>query len=181
MQDLLSAWLELPIFALLSSLFAFYLATAALLVWLSFRSRLSRRIQSLKGVVAPFFVSTALIFALLVGFLSSDIWDRNRQAARAVVTESDTLVALHSLGAARGGDDKALRAAIRRYVEAVVDDEWPRLAAQERSERTDSAMNALVREVAHSQRHDGPRHSKRDAGNGAANTRCARRPRRLEQ
>ena len=148
MQQWFTAWLGLPIVALFASLFAFYFAAAALLVWLSFRSRWSARIQSYKGLVAPFFVSIATIFSLLVGFLSSDVWERNKQASRVVLTESETLVALHSVGAASGIDDKSLRTAIRTYVLAVVEDEWPRLADQERSARADAALNALLREVA---------------------------------
>jgi len=148
MQNLFIAWLALPVVMLFASLFAFYFATAALLVWLSFRSKLSDRIQSFKGLVAPFFVSTATIFGLLVGFLSNDIWERNKQASRAVLAESDTLLALYSLGAASGSDDRGLRTAIRGYVRAVVDDEWPRLAVQERSAQADAALNALLREVA---------------------------------
>jgi len=148
MQDWFKGWLELPIPALFATLFAFYFGTAAFIVWLSFRSRLSPRIQSFRGLVAPFFVSTATIFALLVGFLSSDIWERNKQAARVVLTERDTLVALHSLGAASGTDDPRLRTAIRSYVLAVVEDEWPRLAVQQRSEKADAALNALMQEVA---------------------------------
>ena len=148
MQNLFIAWLALPVVMLFASLFAFYLATAALLVWLSFRSKLSDRIQSFKGLVAPFFVSTATIFGLLVGFLSNDIWERNKQASRVVLAESDTLLALYSLGAVSGSDDRGLRTAIRGYVRAVVDDEWPRLAVQERSAQVDAALNTLLREVA---------------------------------
>ena len=148
MQEWFTAWLGLPVVTIFASLFAFYLATAALLAWLSFRSRLSERILSFKGLVAPFFVSTATIFGLLVGFLSSDIWERNKQASRVVLAESDTLLALYSLGAASGSDDRGLRTAIRSYVRAVVDDEWPRLAVQERSSQADAALNVLLREVA---------------------------------
>lgn len=148
MQSWFTAWLELPVPALIASLFAFYLATAALLVWLSFRSRLSRHIQTFKGVVAPFFGSTSIIFGLLIAFLSNDIWERNKQAERIVLTESDTLVALYSLSVASGVDNKSLRSAIRGYVRAVVEDEWPRLAVQERSPQADAALNALLREVA---------------------------------
>ena len=89
MQSWFTTWLALPVPALFVSLFAFYLFTAALMVWLSFRSRLSRRIQSFKGVVAPFFGSTAIVFGLLVAFLSNDIWERNKQAERIVFTESE--------------------------------------------------------------------------------------------
>jgi hypothetical protein len=144
----MKAWLALPVVMLFASLFAFYLASAALLVWLSFRSKLRERIQSFKGLVAPFFVSTATIFSLLVGFLSNDIWERNKQASRVVLAESDTLLALYSLGASSGSDDRGLRTAIRGYVRAVVDDEWPRLALQERSAQADAALDALLREVA---------------------------------
>jgi len=148
MQEWFVAWLGLPIVAIFASLFAFYLTTAVLWTWLSFRSRWSERILSFKGLVAPFFVSTATIFALLVGFLSNDIWERNKQAWRAVLTESDTLVALYSLSGASGSDDSGLRTAIRGYVRAVIDDEWPRLAVEERSALADAALNALLREVA---------------------------------
>ena len=96
MQSWFSAWLAWPVVAIFASLFAFYLGAAGLMVWLSFRSRLSGRILSFKGVVAPFFGSTAIIFALLIAFLSNDIWERNRQAERIVFTESDTLIALQS-------------------------------------------------------------------------------------
>src|SRR4029450_3880221 len=109
MQELLTAWLELPVAVLFVSLLAVYLATGSLLVWLSFRSKLSERIQSFKGVVAPFFFSVGVFFALLVGFLASEVWERNKQASRVVLSESDTLVGLYSMGVASGSDDKGLR------------------------------------------------------------------------
>ena len=148
MQGWFMAWLALPVFAVFASLFAFYLGTAALIVWLSFRSPLRGRIQSFKGVVAPFFGSTAIIFGLLIAFLSNDIWDRNKQAEHLIFAESDTLVALYSLSAASGVDNQGLRTAIRSYVTAVIEDEWPRLAVQQRSAQADAALNALLREVA---------------------------------
>ena len=148
MQAWFINWLALPIPVIFASLFAFYLATAAVLSWLSFRSRLAGRVQSFKGVVAPFFGSVGIIFGLLLAFLSNDIWDRNKQAERVVVAESDTLVALYSLAVASGSDSKALRASIRGYASAVVEDEWPRLRSKERSTMTDAALDTLLREVA---------------------------------
>ena len=105
MQTMISAWLGLSIPWIFACLVTFYLGTAALIVWLSFGSPLSGRILSFKGVVAPFFGSTAIIFGLLIAFLSNDIWDRNKQAERIVLTESETLLALNSLSAASGADD----------------------------------------------------------------------------
>lgn len=148
MQGLFKAWLAWPVAAVFASLFALYMSAAALMVWLSFRSRLSACVQSFRGVVPPFFGSTAIIFGVLIAFLSNDIWDRNKQAERVVFTESDTLIALYSLSAASAGNSAGLRAAIRAYASAVVEEEWPQLAEEERSPRTDAALNALLREVA---------------------------------
>ena len=148
MQSWFTAWLAWPVWSIFASLFAFYLGAAALMVWASFRPPLSLHVQSCKGVVAPFFASVGVIFGLLVAFLSNDIWDRNKQAERVVLTESDTLVALYGLSVASGADSKALRTAIRAYASAVVNDEWPRLALEERSTKTEAALNALIREVA---------------------------------
>lgn len=141
-------WLTLPVPVIFVSLFGFYLGTALLLAWVSFRSGLSGRIQSFKGVVAPFFMSTATIFALLVGFLANDIWERNQQAQRIVLVESDTLLALYSLSVASGSDEESLRAAIRGYASAVVEHEWLRLASQKRAPEADAALDTLLREVA---------------------------------
>ncbi len=148
MQGWFTAWLAWPVAAVFASLFVFYLGVAVLIVWLSFRSPLTARIQRLRGVVPPFFGATAIIFGVLIAFLSSDIWERNKQAERTVFTESDTLIALYSLSAASMRDNAALRVAIRGYVEAVVEDEWPRLAFKQRSPRADAALNSLLREVA---------------------------------
>jgi hypothetical protein len=148
MQAWFTAWLELPVPVIFASLIACYAGTSALIVWLSFKSKLSGRIQSFRGVVAPFFGSTAVVFGLLIAFLSSDVWDRNNKAQNIVFVESDTLVALYSLSAASGADNKSLRSAIRGYASAVVEEEWSLLARQERSAKADAALNALLREVA---------------------------------
>lgn len=148
MQSVFKAWLGWPVAAVFASLFVLYLGAAALMVWLSFRSRLAPWIQTFRGVVPPFFGSTAIIFGVLIAFLSNDVWERNKQAERVVFTESDTLIALYSLSAASMSDNAGLRAAIRGYATAVVEEEWPLLALEQRSPRADAALNALVREVA---------------------------------
>ncbi len=148
MQTVFKAWLGWPVAAIFASLFVVYLGVAALIVWLSFRSKLAPWVQSFRGVVPPFFGSTAIIFGVLIAFLSNDIWERNKQAEHVVFTESDTLIALYTLSAASAGNNAGLRTAIRGYASAVVEEEWPMLALEQRSPRTDAALNALVREVA---------------------------------
>lgn len=166
MQSWFIAWLALPVVVLFLSLFAFYLATAALMVWLTFRSPLSGRIHSFKGVVAPFFGSTAIIFGLLLAFLSNDIWDRNRQADRIVLIESNTLVALYSLSAASGADNSRLRSATGAAAEVAND----RCGAGGPAARS-GADRCL----------EGRRRQKGDAGHGAEDTECSRRPCRAQR
>jgi heme A synthase len=85
---------------------------------------------------------------LLIGFLSNEIWERNREAERIVLTESDTLLSLYSLSVATGSDNESLRSAIRSYAGAVVQHEWPSLAMRQRSPEADAALSTLLREVA---------------------------------
>ena len=106
MQGWFAEWLAWPVAMVFASLFAVYLSAAGIITWLSFQSPLSPRIQTFRGVVAPFFSSTAVIFGLHIAFLANDIWDRNKQAERIVAIESETLIALYSLSTASGGDNQ---------------------------------------------------------------------------
>jgi|1186.fasta_scaffold120937_2 hypothetical protein len=144
---MIDAWLELPTFALFALLILFYGIAAALIVWLCARSPLRPRILTLSGVVAPFFTATSVLFALLTGFLASDVGDRNRQAWRAVNTESSAASALYTLSVASASDMQDIRAALRDYLQSVVKDEWPRLGEQGASAKTDETYARLLREV----------------------------------
>src|SRR3982074_1665547 len=86
--DMINAWLDLPVAALFAVLIVFYALTGALILWLCVCSPLRAKILTMTGVVAPFFSAVSVLFALLTGFLASDVGDRNRQAWRAVHTES---------------------------------------------------------------------------------------------
>jgi hypothetical protein len=77
--------------------------------------------------VAPFCGAIVIIFSILVGFLASDVWDRNRRAAATVRGEGGNLVSLHALAAALGAPHVAIDRAIRAYATAVINKEWPRM------------------------------------------------------
>lgn len=139
--------IELPFAGILATLSLFYAATGTLVYWLAFRSPARAFAVKLNGVVAPFFAAVSVLFALLTGFLASDVGDRNRQAVRAVTAERDAVLNLYTLSIASASEMGSIRAALRAYVAAVVEDEWSRMAASESSQRTDEAMAVLMQEV----------------------------------
>lgn len=138
--------LELLTTANFAVLGALYLATAGLLYWVIFHSPLRARIASPTGI-AGLDTTVAILFALLTGFLASDVGERNQHAARAVQTEANELRNLHTLSVVSVSDMQAIRAALRRYVELATTQEWPAMAEQTASPQTQAAYDALLREV----------------------------------
>lgn len=90
----------------------------------------------LKGQVAAFhnevvislFAATGVVYAVLLGFLVVVVWESYDSAQRNLADEAATLVPLYRLTygmeAKEGGE---MRALVRKYAEAVVNDEWPTL------------------------------------------------------
>ncbi|NNM71883.1 DUF4239 domain-containing protein [Enterovirga aerilata] len=144
---LIEFWLDQPVWLILGGLAGLLAATGLLIFWLA-QGRLTQSFSaSLTGVVAPFFGSVAILFALLTGFLASDAWERNRQASRSVLSERDALVAVRELSLAAAADMAELRSAVRAYLAAVVDDEWPLLKDGHASPKAAGALRELLREV----------------------------------
>ncbi len=100
------------------------------------------------GVQGAFFTSISVLFALFTGFLGNDVWERQRQAHRAVHMEQDALTAIGTLGAALSADGAPIQAALRTYVTAIIEDEWPRMADQEESAKAAQALAVLLQTVA---------------------------------
>jgi hypothetical protein len=144
---MIDAWLNLPIPAMLVTLTLAYGLSVVLLYLVSFRLRTAAWVHSLGGIVAPFFTSIAVLFALLTGFLGSDVWTRNRTAIQTVVVEGDNIATLNTLSIAAGSDMRPIREALRAYAQSVIHDEWPLMAEYEPSPKTGAAMTDLLREV----------------------------------
>jgi hypothetical protein len=144
---MVDAWLNLPIPAMLTALTLAYGVSAVLLHLLSFRLGSAAWVRSLGGIVAPFFSSVAVLFSLLTGFLGNDVWTRNREALRAVVIEGDTISTLNTLSIASASDMRSIRDALRAYAQSVVADEWPTMADEESSPKTEAAMTEILREI----------------------------------
>ena len=147
---MIDAWLRLPAFWLFTVLVAAYAFTGILWSWVSFWSPLSLRVRTLNGVVAPFFGSVGILFSLLTGFLANDITEHQRLAWRAVHKEASAISSVFSLSVASASDMAEIRAALQAYAEAVVTDEWPKLARDQHSAITDAAMSELLRRVSDS-------------------------------
>lgn len=145
---MIRAWLDLPTFGIFVTLSLLYYGAAMMLWLIAFRTRLSPRIQSLNGLVAPFFSSVAILFGLLTGFLANDVGDRNRQAVRAVQAEAGELRNVYTLSVASASDMRAIRVALKTYVTSVVNDEWPQVTrGGGASPLTDAAYDEVLREV----------------------------------
>lgn len=144
---MIRAWLNMYPTGIFTSLVALYFGMALLLALLTFRSPLKRPLQSLTGVVAPFFGAVAILFALLTGFLANDVSDRGRQAYHSVQTEAGELHNLHTLSIAAASDMSTIRKAIKAYVTSVVADEWPAMYDMRLSPPTTAAYDDLLREV----------------------------------
>lgn len=144
---MIRTWLDLPNPGIFASLFFLYFGIIALLWIVVFRSRISPHIATMTGVVAPFFSSVAVLFALLTGFLANDVSERSRLAVRAIQTEAGELRNVHTLSVASASDMRAIRSALKAYVKSVVDDEWPAMDKGVSSPNTLMAYDNLLREV----------------------------------
>ncbi|WP_210493750.1 DUF4239 domain-containing protein [Microvirga antarctica] len=140
-------WLDLPIWGIFAALALGFGLSGALIHWLSFGRLGQPHAVKLVGVVAPFFSSVAILFALLTGFLANDVWDRNRVANRAILAERDGLLAVHAMSVAVVSDMSEIRAAAQAYARSLVEDEWPLMRDQESSVKADEQLLALLARV----------------------------------
>jgi hypothetical protein len=143
----IEAWLNLPAAGIFAVLTALYTVTGAVIVWLTFGPPLGPRVRKLDGVVAPFFGSVGILFALLTGFLAGDIADRNRQASRTVQAEIAELRNVYTLSIASASDMREIRAAWGHYLNAVLRDEWPAMTDGASAPSAGAAYDDLLREV----------------------------------
>ena len=144
---MLNAWLSLPTVGLCAGLAVPYGLIVIAIWWITHHSPLRARVQTLNGIVAPFFGSVAILFGLLTGFLANDISNRAREAGRALVVESEGLYAVQALSIASPSDMKNIRATLRAYAQSVLKDEWPKMVDEGRSNKTEAAYAGLLREI----------------------------------
>lgn len=141
------AWLELATWQRLLALAALYALTGAALHGLSFHSRASGWARSFRGIVAPFFVSEALIFGLLLGFVAGGVWQRSAEAVRVVRGEGDALFQIHHLSLDTDPGSAKIDNLVHAYAQSIITDEWPLLRHGGRSDATETALDNLIKGV----------------------------------
>jgi len=137
-------WLDMPVWGIFGSLAGLVAALGLLIHWLCFDERTRPRSSTFAGVVAPFFGSVAVLFSLLTGFLASEVWERNRQAGRAILAERDGVLTVHAISLAAVSDMTEIRIAVQDYAKALVDDEWSRMMDQEGSRKAGQELLRLL-------------------------------------
>lgn len=144
---MIETWLDWPAAGMFALLVALYGVTAAAIVWLAYGKVFGARMRRFDGVVAPFFTSVGILFALLTGFLAGDVSDRNRQAVQAIQAEAGALRNIHALSVAAASDMQEIRAAWAGYVRSAIADDWPAMEHGAQAPATNAAYDALLREV----------------------------------
>ncbi len=100
---------------------ALYLLITALAV--------GERARAFKAVSPGMLPPLSTLFALLVGFLSAQVWSDNDRASAAVNREASSLRAVVLLAAAFPGEPESrVRKLIRGYIQDAVTQEWPAMA-----------------------------------------------------
>ncbi len=140
-------WLQWSAPFLLLWLLTFFTLSGAIVHWVACHSRLHARLADSR-LVAPYFGSVAVLFALFLGFMFENVVAQKNRAFQAVQTEGTALSLLATYGGGEGDGGVALRAAIRDYGRAAIDDEWPQMSRERSSGRAEAALLALARTVA---------------------------------
>ncbi|GJE15595.1 bestrophin-like domain [Methylobacterium marchantiae] len=145
----LTYWLDQPVwlmFAMLGAIFAACMSVLCLLSALPV-SRPGMFKLGL-GIVAPYFNAISVMLALLTGFVANDAWERQRQASKIVQSEKTNLLAAHDLSLATASDMSEIRKRLLAYTNALIDDEWPKMAMEESSTAASEALGRLMQAVA---------------------------------
>lgn len=144
---MINAWLDLPVPLMVLVAVVVFAASAALFNWLTHHSTLAEPIGGCRGIVGPFFETIAVLFALFMGFLAADVWDRKSRAAHVVHSERDALAALLTLAATNQQVAGQINDVVTDYATSVVRDEWQRMRQQLSSPEAAERMERLLHTI----------------------------------
>jgi len=105
---------------LLAILLFFFFGTIRLLE----KSAASKWFRESDDVVPPFLALPAILFALFVSSLATDIWQKHYDAKKALIKESSALRSIILLSKSLGEQGSTLQNSVNNYVGAVLDREW---------------------------------------------------------
>jgi hypothetical protein len=121
---------------------AVLLAVAGLL--LVRRAVPAARLSAHNDVAGFIYAVLGVLYAVLVPFVLVVVWEEFRDAQADVAAEAQTLLALAQDARQLPAPlDATIRDRARRYAQAMITDEWPRLAYGQQSPRVDAALVEL--------------------------------------
>jgi hypothetical protein len=87
-------------------------------------------VEGHNDVLSPIFATAGVIYAVLLGFLVVVVWESYDNAKANIADEATHLTTAYRLTAGMRfpAERIAMRAALRRYTKAVIEDEWTRQA-----------------------------------------------------
>lgn len=101
-----------------------------------------------RGLAMGMLGVVAMMLSLLLAFSSMSVWDAYSGAESAAAAEASVSGELvRDLSVYGGPAANAAREAVRTYLRAVIEDEWPAMAAGGRSESASHKFNAIYRAV----------------------------------
>ena len=145
---MIDAWLDLPIPLMIIVASLVFGASAMLCNWVLHHSPIADWIGDFRGVVGPFFGAIAVLFALFLTFLASDVWEKKNRAWHVVQSESDALTALIALAATNQSAASQINDAVKGYITAVIEKEWPLMSQQQSSSEAAEQIDRLLQSVA---------------------------------
>jgi hypothetical protein len=131
---ILGFWLDLPVWLVFALLAAYVFGVCGVISLVTNLSWTRPWIGKLSIGIAPTYIGVlAVLLALLTGFVANDAWERQRAASRVVQAERAHALAAYDLSHAAAPDMSDLRKALVGYLDAVIDAEWPAMAADPRT------------------------------------------------
>ncbi len=98
----------------------------------------------LKAPVAPPFMALpAILFAFLLAFMASAAWQNISLARTSLVNEHTALARAAAIPIGPAAARQQMQAGLKRYVSAVIDDEWARRHNESASPDAGAAMDSL--------------------------------------
>jgi len=126
--------LYLPALWMAAIVFAATYFLAAVVFWIVTRLAVNERARAFKAVSPGMLPPLGILFALLVGFVSVEVWNNFDRAKVAVATEASALRAVVLLAAAFPDDQRVrIYGLINRHIAEAVNEEWPAMAEQRAS------------------------------------------------
>lgn len=131
----------------LGAFFTVLLPTAlAMLGPIMVRRRVKLSVLAKNNEIAGFkFAAVGAIYAVLLAFAIVSVWDKFTEAELLVMKEAGASATIYRISVGDSEEAHATRAALRDYLETVVDDEWPRMARGEESLEARRKLDALYR------------------------------------